>query len=205
MIRVLVVDDHPMMRAGIALEINSETDMTVVGEAIDGHQALVQYRLHTPDVMLVDMRMPNMGGLGTIQNIRAEFPGARIVVLTSAMEDFHAMRAFRAGASGYLSKDMLGSELVKTIRLVSKGQRCIPEGIAAKLLSPDGGPQLSPKELEVLRRAARGLSNKLIAEEMNISEHTVKGYLKSIMAKLDANDRTHAVTIALQRGFFEIG
>ncbi len=204
MIRVLIVDDHPMMRAGIALEVNSEPDMVVVGEAIDGQQALVQYRLHKPEVMLIDMRMPNLGGMETIQKVRAEFPAARILVLTSAVEDFHAIRAFRAGASGYLSKDMLGSELVKTIRLINQGQRCIPEHIATKLLAPREEDQLSPKELEVLRRAARGLSNKLIAGDMSISEHTVKGYLKNIMAKLDANDRTHAVTIAIQRGFFDV-
>jgi DNA-binding NarL/FixJ family response regulator len=204
MIRVLVVDDHPMMRAGISLEINSETDMLVVGEAIDGNQALTQFRLHKPEVMLIDMRMPKMGGMETIQKVRGEFPSARIIVLTSAADDFHAMRAFRAGASGYLLKDMLGSELVKTIRLVHQGQRCIPDEIASKLLGPGGDPELSLREIDVLRRAARGLSNKLIADEMGISEHTVKGYLKTTMAKLGANDRTHAVTLSIQRGLFDI-
>ena len=204
MIRVLVVDDHPMMRAGIAAEINTEPDMIAVAEASDGQQALVQYRLHKPDVMLVDMRMPKMGGLETIENVRAEFPTARIVVLTSAAGDFHAMRAFRAGASGYLLKDMLGSELVTTIRLVHEGQRRIPDEIASKLLGSSGEAELTVRELEVLRRAAKGLSNKLIAEDMGISEHTVKGYLKNIMAKLKANDRTHAVTISIQRGFFDV-
>ncbi|WP_158941504.1 response regulator transcription factor [Granulicella sp. S190] len=204
MIRVLVVDDHPMMRAGISVEINTEPDMIVVGEAIDGHEAIRQFRLHKPEVMLIDMRMPNMGGLETISKIREEFPAARIVVLTTAAGDFHAMRAFRAGASGYLFKDMLGSELVKTIRLVHQGQRCIPDEIASKLLSASGEAELTVRELDVLRRAARGLSNKLIAEDMNISEHTVKGYLKNIMAKLQANDRTHAVTISIQRGFFDV-
>ena len=204
MIRVLVVDDHPMMRAGIAAEINTEPDMIAVAEASDGQQALVQYRLHKPDVMLVDMRMPKMGGLETIENVRAEFPTARIVVLTSAAGDFHAMRAFRAGASGYLLKDMLGSELVSTIRLVHEGQRRIPDEIASKLLGSSGEAELTVRELEVLRRAAKGLSNKLIAEDMGISEHTVKGYLKNIMAKLKANDRTHAVTISIQRGFFDV-
>jgi DNA-binding NarL/FixJ family response regulator len=204
MIRVLVVDDHPMMRAGIASEINTEPDMIVVGQAIDGHEAIVQFRLHKPDVMLVDMRMPNMGGLETISKVREEFPAARIVVLTTAAGDFHAMRAFRAGASGYLLKDMLGSELVKTIRLVHEGQRRIPDEIASKLFGPSGDAELTVRELEVLRCAARGLSNKLIAEEMRISEHTVKGYLKNIMTKLQANDRTHAVTISIQRGFFDV-
>jgi DNA-binding NarL/FixJ family response regulator len=204
MIRVLVVDDHPMMRVGIASEINTEPDMIVVGQAIDGHEAIVQFRLHKPDVMLVDMRMPNMGGLETISKVREEFPAARIVVLTTAAGDFHAMRAFRAGASGYLLKDMLGSELVKTIRLVHEGQRRIPDEIASKLFGPSGDAELTVRELEVLRCAARGLSNKLIAEEMRISEHTVKGYLKNIMTKLQANDRTHAVTISIQRGFFDV-
>jgi DNA-binding NarL/FixJ family response regulator len=193
-----------MMRAGIAAEINTEPDMIAVAEASDGQQALVQYRLHKPDVMLVDMRMPKMGGLETIENVRAEFPTARIVVLTSAAGDFHAMRAFRAGASGYLLKDMLGSELVTTIRLVHEGQRRIPDEIASKLLGSSGEAELTVRELEVLRRAAKGLSNKLIAEDMGISEHTVKGYLKNIMAKLKANDRTHAVTISIQRGFFDV-
>jgi DNA-binding NarL/FixJ family response regulator len=204
MIRVLVVDDHPMMRAGIASEINTEPDMIVVGQAIDGHEAIVQFRLHKPDVMLVDMRMPNMGGLETISKVREEFPAARIVVLTTAAGDFHAMRAFRAGASGYLLKDMLGSELVKTIRLVHEGQRRIPDEIASKLFGPSGDAELTVRELEVLRCAARGLSNKLIAEEMRISEHTVKGYMKNILTKLQANDRTHAVTISIQRGFFDV-
>jgi DNA-binding NarL/FixJ family response regulator len=204
MIRVLVVDDHPMMRAGIAGEINTEPDMIVVAEATDGHEALVQFRLHKPDVMLVDMRMPKMGGLETITQVRRDFPAARIVVLTTAAGDFQAMRAFRAGASGYLLKDMLGSELVKTIRLVHEGQRSIPDEIASKLLDGGGEAELTVRELEVLRRAARGLSNKRIADDMSISEHTVKGYLKSIMAKLKANDRTHAVTISIQRGFFDI-
>jgi DNA-binding NarL/FixJ family response regulator len=204
MIRVLVVDDHPMMRLGIAAEINSEPDMTVVAEATDGQQALVQFRLHKPDVMLVDMRMPKMGGLETITQVRAEFPAARIVVLTTAAGDYHAMRAFRAGASGYLLKDMMGSELVKTIRLVHEGQRRIPDEIASRLLAGGGESELTVRELEVLRRAAHGLSNKRIADGMGISEHTVKGYLKSIMAKLEANDRTHAVTLSIQRGFFDI-
>jgi DNA-binding NarL/FixJ family response regulator len=204
MIRVLVVDDHPMMRAGIANEINTEPDMIVVGEAIDGHEAIVQFRLHKPDVMLVDMRMPNMGGLETISKVREEFSTAHIVVLTTAAGDFHAMRAFRAGASAYLLKDMLGAELVKTIRLVHEGHRRIPDEIASKLFGPSGEAELTPRELEVLGCAARGLSNKLIAEEMRISEHTVKGYLKNIMTKLQANDRTHAVAISIQRGFFEI-
>jgi DNA-binding NarL/FixJ family response regulator len=204
MIRVLVVDDHPMMRAGIALEINTEPDMKVVGEATDGREALSQFRLLKPEIMLVDMRMPNMGGLETIQNIRREFPDARIIVLTTAGADFQAVRAFRAGASGYLLKDMLGSQLIKTIRLVHQGQRCIPDEIAAKLLAGKGEEELTVRELEVLQRAARGLSNKLIAEDMSVSEHTVKSYLKNIMAKLKASDRTHAVTISIQRGFFDI-
>jgi len=204
MIRVLVVDDHPMMRAGIASEINTEPDMIVVGEAIDGQEAILQFRLHKPEVMLVDMRMPNMGGLETILKVRAEFPAARIVVLTTGGGDYQAIRAFRAGASGYLLKDMLGSELVKTIRLVHEGQRCIPDEIASKLFGSSGEPELTVRELDVLRRAARGLSNKLIAEEMLISEHTVKGYLKNIMTKLQASDRTHAVTISIQRGFFDV-
>jgi len=130
------------------------------------------------------MRMPNMGGLETILKVRAEFPAARIVVLTTGGGDYQAIRAFRAGASGYLLKDMLGSELVKTIRLVHEGQRCIPDEIASKLFGSSGEPELTVRELDVLRRAARGLSNKLIAEEMLISEHTVKGYLKNIMTKL---------------------
>jgi DNA-binding NarL/FixJ family response regulator len=204
MIRVLVVDDHPMMRAGIAAEINTESDMVVIAEAGDGREALVQFRSHQPEVMLVDMRMPQMGGLETIEKVRAEFPSARIIVLSTADGDFHAMRAFRAGASGYLLKGMMGSELVKTIRLVHEGQRRIPDDIASKLLNAGSEIELTGRELEVLRHTARGMSNKLIADKMRLSEHTVKGYFKSIMAKLCANDRTHAVTIAIQRGFLDI-
>ena len=204
MIRVLVVDDHPMMRAGIAAEINSEPDMTVIAEATDGQQALLQFRLHTPDVMLVDMRMPKMGGLETIHHVRAEFPAARIVVLTTAAGDFHAVRAFRAGASGYLLKSMLRTELIDTIRLVHAGHRRIPQEIAAEMAEHVADDALTIRELETLRGVAKGSSNKIIAEQLGISEHTVKGHLKSILSKLGAADRTHAVMIALKRGFLDM-
>jgi DNA-binding NarL/FixJ family response regulator len=204
MIRILIVDDHPLMRAGIAGEINAQRDMKVVAEAEDGESALALFRTHHPDVTLLDLRMPRMNGFACLQAIRAEFRQARVIVLTTAVGDIQATRAFRAGAVGFLLKDTLRSELVNTIRLIHAGGRKIPPDIAQQMAEHSAEDVLSERELEVLRGVARGRSNKIIADELSISEHTVKNHLKSILSKLNADDRTHAVTIALKRGYIEL-
>jgi DNA-binding NarL/FixJ family response regulator len=204
MIRILIVDDHPLMRAGIAGEINAQRDMKVVAEAEDGESALALFRTHHPDVTLLDLRMPRMNGFACLQAIRAEFRQARVIVLTTAVGDIQATRAFRAGAVGFLLKDTLRSELVNTIRLIHAGGRKIPPDIAQQMAEHSAEDVLSERELEVLRGVARGRSNKIIADELAISEHTVKNHLKSILSKLNADDRTHAVTIALKRGYIEL-
>jgi DNA-binding NarL/FixJ family response regulator len=204
MIQILIVDDHPLMRAGIAGEINAQRDMKVVAEAEDGESALALFRTHRPDVTLLDLKMPRMNGFDCLQSIRAEFEKARVIVLTTAIGDIQASRAFQAGAVGFLLKDTLRSELVNTIRLIHAGGRKIPPEIAQQMAEHSAEDVLSARELEVLRGVARGRSNKMIADELSISEHTVKNHLKSILSKLNADDRTHAVTIALKRGYLEL-
>ena len=203
-IRVLIVDDHPLMRAGIAGEINAQRDMIVVGEAADGETALSLFRMHRPDVTLLDIKLPGMNGLDCLAAIRKEFRHARIVVLTTATGDIQAARAFQAGAVGFLLKDTLRSELVNTVRLVHSGGRRIPEEIANLIAEHAFEDALSEREIDVLRGVARGRSNKIIAHELAISEATVKNHLKNILSKLSADDRTHAVTIALKRGYIEL-
>jgi DNA-binding NarL/FixJ family response regulator len=203
-IRVLIVDDHPLMRSGIAGEINAHRDMTVVAEAEDASTALSLFRVHRPDVTLLDLRMPGMNGIDCLSAIRSEFPHARVVVLTTATGDVQATRAFRAGAVGFLLKDTLRSELVNTIRLIHAGGRRIPEEIAQLMAEHAVDDVLSEREIEILRGVARGQPNKIIAAELAISENTVKNHIKSILSKLDADDRTHAVTIALKRGYIEL-
>lgn len=203
-IRVLIVDDHPLMRSGIAGEINAQQDMEVIAEADDGDSALVLFRTHRPDVTLLDLKMPRMNGIDCLVSIRAEFRQARVIVLTTAAGDIQARRAFEAGAVGFLLKDTLRSELTNTIRLVHAGGRRIPPEIAQQIAEHSAEDALSERELDVLRGVARGRSNKIIAAELAISEHTVKNHLKSILSKLNADDRTHAVTIALKRGYIEL-
>ena len=203
-IRVLIVDDHPLMRSGIAGEINAQRDMKVVAEAEDGESALLLFRTHRPDVTLLDLKMPGMNGIDCLTAIRAEFRQARIVVLTTAAGDIQATRAFQTGAVGFLLKDTLRSELVNTIRLVHAGGRRIPDEIATLIAEHAFADTLSDREVEVLRGVARGRSNKRIADELAISESTVKNHLKSILSKLNAEDRTHAVTIALKRGYIDL-
>jgi DNA-binding NarL/FixJ family response regulator len=203
-IRILIVDDHPLMRSGIAGEVNAQRDMTVVAEAADGESALTLYPMYRPDVTLLDLKMPGMNGIDCLLSIRAEFRHARVIVLTTATGDIQAKRAFQAGAVGFLLKDTLRSELVNTIRLIHAGGRRIPDEIAQQIAEHSADDVLSGREIEVLRSVARGQSNKIIAAELAISEHTVKNHLKSILSKLNADDRTHAVMIALKRGYIEL-
>jgi DNA-binding NarL/FixJ family response regulator len=203
-IKVLTVDDHPLLRGGITGAINAQHDMTVVAEAADGEEAIAFFRTHRPDVTLMDLRMPKINGIDAITAIRKEFPWARIVVLTTYGGDIQALRAFKAGAVGYLLKSMLRTELIDTIRAAHAGMRRIPPEIALSMAEHAGDDTLTAREIEVLRDVAKGSSNKIIAVRLSISEHTVKGHLKNILAKLDASDRTHAVMIALKRGFLDI-
>jgi DNA-binding NarL/FixJ family response regulator len=203
-IRVLTVDDHPLMSAGIAGVIDSQPDMQVVAQASDGAQSIELFRIHQPDVTLMDIRMPQVNGLDAVAVIRQEFPQARIVVLTTVGGDVQALRAFKAGAVGYLLKNTLRKELVDTIRAVYAGQKRIPPEVANELAEHATDDMLTPRELDVLRGAAQGRSNEEIAASLYISMHTVKNHIKSVLSKLGAADRTHAVTMALKRGFIDL-
>lgn len=202
-IRVLCVDDHPLMRDGIAFALQAQKDMELVGQAVDGEEALRLFRELRPDVTLMDLQMPGMNGIAAIEAIRKEFPRARIVVLTTYSGDVQATRALKAGAVGYLLKSMLRNELLGTIRTVHAGGRRIPPEIASELAEHISADSLSQREIEVLRSVAAGNSNKVVADELTISEDTVKGHMKNILSKLGANDRTHAVLIAIKRGFLD--
>jgi DNA-binding NarL/FixJ family response regulator len=199
-IRILTVDDHPLLRKGIAALVNAEPDMEVVAEAATGAEAIQQFRQHRPDVTLMDLQMPGMAGIESIIAIREEFPKACIIVLTTYQGDVQIMRALKAGARAYLLKGQVNLELLDTIRAVHRGQKRIPPEIAAELAEHSGEDQLSPRELDVLKLIASGNSNKEIAARLSISDETVKGHVTNILSKLDANDRTQAVTIGLKRG-----
>lgn len=203
-IRILTVDDHPLLREGIAAVIASETDMVIVAEANNGQEAVAQFRALLPDVTLMDLQMPELNGIEAITAIRKDFPNARIIVLTTYSGDAQAARAFKAGAFGYLLKNMLRKELVETIRTVHGGKKRIPSEIAMEMAEHHTDDALTEREMEVLRLVAAGNANKIIAGRLRISEETVKAHMKNILVKLAANDRTHAVTIALRRGIIEI-
>jgi DNA-binding NarL/FixJ family response regulator len=203
-IRILTVDDHPLLREGIAAVIEGQSDMQLVGEAANGREALQVFRDCRPDVTLMDLQMPEMDGVDAIGAIHREFPEARVVVLTTYQGDAQALRAFKAGASGYLLKSMLRRELVDTIRNVHAGRRCIPPEIASGIAEHASDDALTLREIEVLRQVADGNGNKRIAHHLGIAEETVKAHMKNILAKMDANDRTHAVTIAVRRGIFHL-
>jgi DNA-binding NarL/FixJ family response regulator len=202
-IRILTVDDHPLILEGIATVLQRQPDMEVVGEATDGHQAIEAFAKYRPDVMLIDLQMPGMNGIDTIIAILEKFPNARCVVLTTYAGDVQATRALKAGAKGYLLKSMLRKDLVDTIRIVHSGKSRIPAEIATELASHLGSDALSVREIEVLRMVGEGCSNKIVADHLKISEDTVKGHMRNILSKLNANDRTHAVMIAVKRGFLD--
>jgi DNA-binding NarL/FixJ family response regulator len=203
-IRILCVDDHPVLREGIAAILASETDMVLVAEAGNGREAIEQFRAHRPDITLMDLQMPVMSGGEAILAIRKEFPDARIIVLTTYSGDVQADRAFRAGAYGYLLKNMLRKELVETIRTVHSGRRRIPPEIAVEMAEHHADDALTEREIDVLRQVASGNANKIIADHLEISEETVKAHMRKILSKLGANDRTHAVAIAVKRGIIDL-
>lgn len=205
MIRVLSVDDHPLLREGIAALVNAESDMKLVAEAANGQEAIEKFRLHRPDVTLMDLQMPALNGIEAIIGIRSEFPNARIIVLTTYAGDVQVVRALKAGARGYVLKGHVPRELLDTIREVHAGQKRIPPEVAAELADHAGADdELSSREIDVLRLIAAGNANKQIAGQLGIAEETVKSHVTNILAKLGANDRTHAVTTALKRGIIEL-
>jgi DNA-binding NarL/FixJ family response regulator len=203
-IRVLSVDDHPILREGVGALIASQRDMRLVAEASNGREAVEQFRLHRPDITLMDLQMPEMNGIDALIAIRSEFPHARIIVLTTYAGDALCQRAMQAGAQAYIVKGNVRTDLLDTIRAVRGGKKLIHAEVAAELASHAGDDALSQREIEVLSLIAAGNSNKLIADHLAISEDTVKGHVKSILSKLGVNHRTHAVTVGLKRGIIEL-
>jgi DNA-binding NarL/FixJ family response regulator len=203
-IRILTVDEHALLREGIAALVNAEPDMKLVAEASSGEKAIEQFRLHRPDVTLMDLQMPGLNGIEAISGIRSEFPNARIIVLTTYAGDVQILRALRAGARAYILKAHVHKELPETIRAVHAGQKRIPPEIAAELAEHAADDDLTQREIDVLRLIAAGNANKLIADQLSIGEGTVKSHVTNILSKLGASDRAHAVTIGLKRGIIEI-
>jgi DNA-binding NarL/FixJ family response regulator len=199
-IRVMAVDDHPLLREGIAAVIREQKDMVLVAEAADGREAIEGFRIHRPDITLMDLQMPEVSGIEAIAAIRREFPQARIIVLTTYSGDVQALRAIRAGAFGYLLKGMIRKELLDTIRAVHAGHRRIPPEIASEMAEHFSQDELTDRELDVLKQLADGKANKEIGAQLGVSEETVKSHMRNILAKLGANDRTHAAMIAVRRG-----
>jgi DNA-binding NarL/FixJ family response regulator len=203
-IRVLTVDDHALLRKGIRALIGAETDMQLVSEASTGREAVEEFRAHRPDVTLMDLQMPEMNGIEAIIAIRGEFPDARIIVLSTYAGDVQVVRALKAGARAYLLKGNVNKELLSTIRAVHAGQKRIPPEVASALAEHTGEEQLTDREIQVLRLVAAGNANKEIAAQLELAEDTVKRHVTNILSKLAANDRTHAVTIALKRGIIDL-
>ena len=203
-IRILTADDHGLLRQGIAALVDLEPDMELVAQASTGREAIEQFRRHQPDITLMDLQMPDIGGIEAIIAIRGEFPDARIVVLTTYSGDIQVGRALKAGARGYLLKGNVHSDLLETIRAVHAGRKRIPPEVATELAMHTAEEQLTVRELEVLKLIAKGNANKEIAAQLVVAEDTVKKHVASILEKLAANDRTHAVTIGLKRGIIEL-
>ena len=204
MIRVLAVDDHPLLRDGISVLIGNQTDMELVAEASTGREALEQFRKHCPDVTLMDLQMPDMSGIDAIGGIRGEFPEARIIVLTTHAGDVQISRAFKAGARAYLLKGLLRKELLETIRVVHAGGKRVSSEVAAEIAEHATDDALTPREVDVLCLVARGNANKAVAAQLLLTEETIKSHMRNILAKLGANDRTHAVAIAVKRGIIDV-
>jgi len=203
LIRILTVDDHPLLRKGIAALVNVEDDMKLVAEASSGEEAVEKFRVHRPDVTLMDIQLPGLNGIESIGQIQKEFPNAKIIVLTTYSGDAQVVRAIKAGARAYLLKRQVHRELLETIRAVHAGQRRIPQEIAVELVDRPRD-DLTPREIDVLRLIASGNANKEIADQLSIGEASVKSYVANILSKLDAKDRAHAVTIGLKRGIIEL-
>ena len=204
-IRILTVDDHPLFRNGVAALLASQPDMQLVAEAANGREAIQQYRTHRPEVTLMDLQMPEMNGLEATIAIRAEFPDARIIVLTTYAGDVQVLRALQAGARGYLLKTLVDIELLATIRGVHSGKKALSAEASSQIAEHATDESLTPAEVEVLRLIAGGNANKQIADRLAVTEDTVKGRGKNILAKLGANDRTHAAVIGIKRGIIALG
>src|SRR6266436_8453606 len=203
-IRILAVDDHPLFRNGIAALLATQPDMSLVAEASNGREAIELFRAHRPDITLMDLQMPDMNGIDAMIAIRDEFPEARIIVLTTYTGDVQVLRAIKAGAQAYVTKNLVHKELLQTIRAVHAGHKTMSPEVAAQIAAYVGDEALTSREIDVLRLIAAGSANKEIAAQLSISEETVKSRVKNILIKLGANDRTHAVTIALKRGIIEL-
>jgi DNA-binding NarL/FixJ family response regulator len=203
-IRVLCIDDHPLVRKGIASILGNEPDIDLVGEAGNGLDAVSMFRAHRPDVTLMDLRMPQLDGIEAVKQIRAEFPDAKIIALTSFDGDQEIYRALEAGVRGYLLKEMVHTEVLRAIRLVHSGKRLMPPEVAERLTEYFPKSALTPREIEVLTLVATGLANKEIAHKLGTADGTVKIHVQNILSKLNASDRTHAVTIAVQRGIIQL-
>jgi len=204
LIRILTVDDHPLLRSGIAALLNAEADLKLVAEASNGQEAILAFRVHQPDVTLMDLQMPGMDGVEAISVIRKEFPQARFIVLTTYAGDVQVLGALRAGARAYVLKRHVHKELLETIRVVHAGQRRIPPDIAALLAEHATDDELTEREVEALRLIAAGNSNRQIADQLSVTEGTIKSRVTNILSKLGANDRAHAVTIGLKRGIINL-
>src|SRR6201993_4894652 len=204
LIRILVVDDHPVVRQGIAVLVGTQADMTLVAEASNGREAIQQFRTHRPDVTIMDLQMPEMNGLDAITAIRGEFRDAKIIVLTTYKGDVQILRALKAGAQGYLLKNTIHKELVDTIRAVHSGKKTLSPEASYQIAEHSTDEALTPAEVSVLRLIAAGNANKQIADQLSITEETVKGRVKNILSKLGASDRTQAAMIGLKRGIIEL-